>query len=202
MKGMNQLEWRGNSSVCPQYEIERLGMSEAKYYCHLDSGGSIDSTNLQLYSLKKAYEEWESLSEAYNQSGENTGFLKERLVYLVATLGLSLSQLLGQNPVILKQKVDRPHVLLAAFLRGSKYDKPKQELLKRKFKDFIKYYDACRHFGRDSGRKKWGKMDSLNFDKVKTFIQTTLDIWNAVIGHHRTGYMDAEDIKDILRGML
>ncbi len=177
-------------------------MAETKYYCYLDSGGSIESTNLQLYSLKKAYEEWGSLSKDYKQNGKSAKFLKEKFVSIVSNLGLSLSQLLGQNAVILKQQLDRPDALLAAFLNESKYDKAKKKLLNRKFKAFIEYYDACRHFGREDGNKKWKKMDSLNFDKVKEFIQTTLDIWNAVIGHQRTKYIDAEDIEEILKDYI
>ena len=83
-------------------------MAETKYYCYLESYGAY--TNLQLYSLKKAYEEWETLSESYEQCGDNTENLKEKLVFVVSCLGLSLSQLLGQNAVNIKEKLDSPRL--------------------------------------------------------------------------------------------
>lgn len=175
-------------------------MGEAKYYCYLESYGAY--TNLQLYSLKKAYEEWDALSESYRQCGDNTQNLKEKLVFVLSCLGLSLSQLLGQNAVIMKQKLDRPDALLSVFLNESNCGRDKKRLLNRKFDNFIEYYDACRHFGRVEGDKQWEKIDSLNFDLVESFMQTALDIWNAVIGHHRSEHIETDNIKDILGEIL
>jgi hypothetical protein len=171
---------------------------EKKYYCFLDSNGA--DTNLQLYSLKKAYEEWISLTEDYKYAGERLGYLKERLVFVISCIGLSLSQLLGQNAVIIKQKLDIPDALLAAFLNESKYDRTKKNLLNRKFGDFIRYYDACRHFGKVEDDKQWKLLNSIDYNMVEKFMDTALDIWNAIIGHYRSREIDAENIKDILEG--
>jgi hypothetical protein len=173
---------------------------ETKYYCYLESWGA--STNLQLYSLYKAYEEWHRFSSDYKCAGEDTEHLKERLVFVVSCLGLSLSQLLGQNAVKIKKKIDRPDALLAAFLNESRYSKNKKKLLNKKFKEFIQYYDACRHFGKAGDNKVWKQLDSLNYTMVEKFIHTTLDIWNAVIKHHRSEYIEGDDIKDILNGYM
>jgi hypothetical protein len=170
---------------------------KTKYFCYLDSGGPY--TNLQLFSLKKAYDEWLSLSTDYKQYGEDIEHFKERLVFILSCIGLSLSQLLGQNAVLIKKKIDNPDVLLAAFLNESNYDRNKRRLLNRKFTHFLDYYNACRHFGKEDANKKWEKIESLTFQKLKEFIKTTLDIWNAVIGHYRSEYIEANDIKDILR---
>ena len=175
-------------------------MADEKYYCHLDSCGV--HTNLQLYSLKKAYEEWNTIAEGYQECGDNTENLKEKLVFVVSCIGMSLSQLLGQNAITVKPKLDRPNSLLAAFLNGSDYDKDRKKVLNRRFNTFIEYYDACRHFGRVDGDKRWEKIESLDFDLVEGFMQTALDIWNAVIHHRRTDYIEAEDIKEILGGMF
>lgn len=172
-------------------------MEETGYYYNLDSGGA--HTNLQLYSLKKAYDEWMSLFSDYKRYGENTEYLKERLAFLVSCLGLSLSQLLGQNPVKIKKKIDRPDMLLATFLNESKYDKRKKTLLNKKFAELITYYDAYRHFGRVGDNKQWKLLNLLNYIMVKRFVRTTLDIWNAVIGHRRSGHIEVDDIKDILK---
>lgn len=171
-------------------------MDETTYYCHLDSSGT--DTNLQLYSLNRAYVEWTSLRHEYKKYGNDTENLKERQVFVVSCLGLSLSQLLGQNARMIKEKLDQPDALLAAFLNESVYDKNKKRALNKKFASFIQYYDACRHFGRDKGDTKWKTVESLNFTRVECFMQTTLDIWNAVIGHFRTDHIDFEDIKELL----
>ena len=92
--------------------------------------------------------------------------------------------------------------MLAAFLNESNYDREKKRLLSRKFNTFIEYYDACRHFGRVDGERQWEKIDSLGFNLVDGFMQSTLDIWNAVIGHHRSDNIEAENIKDILGEIL
>lgn len=173
---------------------------ETKYYCYLDSGGPY--TNLQLFSLKKAYDEWLSLSSDYEKYGEKTERLKEKLVFILSCLGISLSQLLGQNAVIIKKKIDCPRELLAAFLDESRYDYNKKKLLKGKFNKLIEYYDTCRHFGRVKGNTKWKKVDSLSFKRIEDFMQTTLEIWNAVISHHRADHIGFEDIRDILNGYI
>jgi hypothetical protein len=171
-------------------------MDETRYYCHLDSSGT--DTNLQLYSLDRAYVEWTSLRHEYEKYKDGTENLKERQVFVVSCLGLSLSQLLGQNARMIKEKLDQPEALLAAFLNESTYDKNMKKALNRKFKKFIGYYDACRHFGLDDAKKAWKKVDSLDYTLVESFVQTTLDIWNATIGHHRTDYIEANDIKELL----
>jgi hypothetical protein len=68
------------------------------YYCHLHSTGSFPHTNLQLYSLRKAAEDWNALVDEIMARGEDgVHDLKERQSFIVNCLGLSLSQLLGQN---------------------------------------------------------------------------------------------------------
>lgn len=172
-------------------------MAEETYYCYLDSD-SISSTNLQLYSLGKANKEWLDLSKDYKNGGVNPNKLKERLVFVVSCIGLSLSQLLGQNAVLIKKKIDTPEKLLSAFLNESIYDEDRKRSLNKAFHEFIEYYDACRHFGRVEEDKKRKKIDLLTYDKTKDFMTVALNIWNAIIGHHRTGHIDAENIEDIL----
>lgn len=167
-------------------------MEEDGYYYHLDSCG--EDTNLQLFALRKAHIEWNLLEKDYKECGEETENLKERLVFIVSCLGLSLSQLLGQNAIIAKEKLDRPDTLLACLLNKSSYDKEHKRLLNRNFNVFIQYYDACRHFG----KPVWKKIDSLKYEKVQQFMKTTLDIWNAVIKQYREDSIEADDISDIL----
>ena len=169
-----------------------------RYYCYLDSNGTTD-TNLQLFSLKKAFTEWEELREEYQNHNENTENLTERLVFIVACLGLSLTQLLGQNVKVTNEKMPGPKALLNIFLDGSNYSEKRKSKLKSDFECFIQYYDDCRHFGRNKDDGKWKRINSLDYTIVESFMNTTLDIWNALIGHSRTSYIEADDIKIILR---
>ena len=65
------------------------------YYYHLDSTG--EYTNVQLYSLRQAKRYWRKIQKDYQKYGEHTENLKERCVFVLATLGLSISQLLGRK---------------------------------------------------------------------------------------------------------
>ncbi len=80
------------------------------YYCHLYSELDLEHTNLQLYSLKKAADGWNELLDAVEESGvEQVNHLTERLAFILSCLGLSLSQLIGQNcPSPDKERMDQP----------------------------------------------------------------------------------------------
>ena len=79
-----------------------------KYFCYIDSEDNL-STNLQLYSLKKAAEVWNELVDDVNKTGvEGVINLTERLTFILNCLGLSLAQLVGQNcPSPNKSKMDQ-----------------------------------------------------------------------------------------------
>ena len=80
------------------------------YYCHLNSNENPEHTNLQLYSLQRAANDWEKLIDSIkNNRIVLKGHLKERLAFILSCLGLSLSQLLGQScPSPDKEKMDSP----------------------------------------------------------------------------------------------
>ena len=78
------------------------------YFCHLDSSGDLEHTNLQLYSLMKAADAWNELLNGVTDTGLNgVNYLRERLTFIVSCLGLSLSQLMGQNCPSPEQGEDR-----------------------------------------------------------------------------------------------
>ncbi|MCK4727582.1 MAG: hypothetical protein KAT27_01535, partial [Desulfobacterales bacterium] len=75
--------------------------------------------------------------------------LKERLVFILSCLGLSLTQLLGQNwPSESKEKMDNPADLLSRILRCSHFDRDKKKILNKTFREFFSFYGAIRHFGK------------------------------------------------------
>jgi len=153
------------------------------YYCHSDSANNLENTNLQLYSLKKAADEWNELVDIVNKAGvERVDYLKERLAFITNCFGLSLSQLIGQNSSSSnKNRMEQPSKLFPNLLKGTDSDDVTQEKLKSEFEDFLNYYDAIRHFG----KVKYKSMDELTLSKPDYFRSMTIEIWNLVISKYR-----------------
>jgi len=154
-----------------------------KYYCHLDSSYNVEDTNLQLYSLEKAAEEWNKIVDIVNEVGdERVNYLKERLAFITNCFGLSLSQLFGQNsPSSNKNRMEPPSKLFLNLLKGTDLDDVAQEKLKSVFEDFLNYYDAIRHFG----KVKYKSIDELTLAKLDCFRSMTIEIWDLVISMYR-----------------
>jgi hypothetical protein len=119
------------------------------YYCHLDSSGTVENTNFQLYSLTQAANSWNDLINEWCSCGDgNVNHCKERLAFILSCFRLSLSQLLGQNcPSRNKDKMAEPRKLLSNILKRANVDKNAQKRLNRQFESFLEYYNAIRHFG-------------------------------------------------------
>ncbi|MBA4411424.1 MAG: hypothetical protein C0397_18640 [Odoribacter sp.] len=143
----------------------------------------VENTNLQLYALKKAADEWKELIDIVNEAGvEKVDYLKERLAFITNCFGLSLSQLIGQNsPSSNKNMMEPPSKLFPNLLKGTYSDDVTQEKLKKDFEDFLKYYDAIRHFG----KVKYKLMDELTIGKLDYFRSMTIEIWDLVISMYR-----------------
>lgn len=159
------------------------GGNTMRYYCHLDSSFNFDDTNLQLYSLKKAADEWNELIETINKVGiKNVDFMKERLTFITSCLGLSLSQLIGQNsPTQNKDWMGPPKKLFPRLLIEIDVDDETKEKLKKEFVDFLDYYDAIRHFG----EVKYKSVDELTLAKLDCFRSMTIEIWDLFISKYR-----------------
>src|SRR5262245_60144804 len=118
--------------------------SEQRYYCYLDSNGQRE-TNLQLFSLRRAIKEWEILQSKHDILSPDEAM--ERNVFIVATLGLSLSQLLGQNFSTGGNDTPELHVLFSSFLNTVVQDSMEKNRLSHSFREMNLYYNSCRHFG-------------------------------------------------------
>lgn len=170
------------------------------YYCHLDSLEKPEHTNLQIYSLQKAANDWNELIALIADHGiNNVDRLKERLVFVLSCLGLSLSQLLGQNcPSPGKEKMDNPGVLLGKILIHAGIDRTKGRRLNRIFMDFLSYYGAVRHFGENKNKKNYRTIDKLTLKKLKRFFRMTIEIWDIIIAMYRADPKnDIEDFSSI-----
>ncbi len=120
------------------------------YYCYRDSPPGVGNTNLQLYSLQQAAYSWNEAVEM--ESDPTAEHVTERLAFILNALGLSLSQLLGQNcPSPETKKIDEPSKLLRAVLKRASVAETTRSRLESTFKCFLSYYDALRHFGRNQG---------------------------------------------------
>jgi len=112
--------------------------------------------------------------------------LKERLVFILSCLGLSLSQLLGQNcPSPEKEKMDNPGVLLGKILKDDIVDRTKRRRLNNTFNDFLFYYDTVRHFGENKNQQNYRTIDQLTLKRLNRFVHMTVEIWDIIIGMYR-----------------
>ena len=164
-------------------------MSSIPYY-HRSSPGM--GTNLQLYSLRQAWKCWQDLCSQKHQLGE--GKIRERCVHAVVLLGLSLSQLLGQNTALTSDSIPSPNKLLPVFLDETDISDIKKESLNSRFREFMDVYDACRHFG----PPKYQKLDNLDLKTTESFFNLTIEIWDIVIGHFEVGQGIFKSICEIL----
>ncbi len=150
-------------------------------YYRLDSSG--DETNLQVYSLQQAASYWNDLLEERSKLDEDQiPDHKERLVFIINCLGLSLSQLLGQNwPSPNKNNIDNPGTLLGSILKNSKIDRIVRTHLNKGFQEFLEYYGSIRHFGLNRDQKNYKKVDNITFAKVCFFRNICIEIWDTIL---------------------
>ena len=167
------------------------------YYCHLYSAGSSPHTNLQLYSLQQAANGWNTLVDEITVRGPGgVDDLKERLAFILSCLGLSLSQLLGQNsPSPEKERMDQPGDLLNNILARSHVDRTTRRHLNTTFQDFLSYYGSVRHFGKNSDEKNYRTIEKLTMQELDRFRRMTIEVWNAVIAMYQDD--DQNDLDDI-----
>lgn len=149
------------------------------HYYHIDSEG--EDTNLQLHAYRHAKDLWEKLQKEYNEFGDETEQLKERCVLVLATLGLSISQLLGQNNPTPGKDVPYPIEIFGDFVEAHRLD-PK---LRCRFERFNYFYNGCRHFGRTTGSKGYERIDELTVAVAQECYQFGLEVWRTVIAVYR-----------------
>lgn len=159
-----------------------------RYYCHLATSGDVDSTNLQLYSLQQAARCWNELTEdrAHYSSTDDIPYYTERLAFILTCLGLSLTQLLGQNvPSREKKIMAAAGDLLTALLARAAVDETMKSRLSSEFQDFLSFYNAIRHLGDSGNGEKYRKLDELAIGDLDRFRQMTVQIWNVAIAMYR-----------------
>lgn len=168
-----------------------------RYYCRRESAASALKTNLQVYSLGQAAKGWNDLEQAIAAVGyKGVDHFIERLAFILACLGLSLSQLLGQNSSSPeKDRIDQPGALLSKTLTSSHADQTTRRRLNSTFQEFIRYYDSVRHFGRNRDEKHYRTIDGLTVQKLARFCLMTLEVWDVVLASYRDD--DQNDLREI-----
>ena len=164
-------------------------------YYRLDTSG--DETNLQVYSLHQAAKNWNELIDEIEQVGiDNVSDLKEKLVFILSCLGLSLSHLIRQNwPSPEKEDIDAPGTLLGSILKTSKIDRNTCKRLNKGFQDFLGCYGAIRHFGLNKDATTYTKVDDITFSKLCRFKDLTVQIWDTILMIFKRN--DENDLQDI-----
>lgn len=146
-------------------------------YYSINTDGT-SSTNLQLFALLQARRYWNELAVNYLQDKEATKDLIERCVFIVATLGMSVSQLLGQNdPAPPAGRVASPRAIWRRFVAQHGVT----EVGTDEFDKFIDIYDACRHFGVSPDGLGHARLEALDFEATGRWYQVAHRIWLAVI---------------------
>ncbi|MDN3523080.1 hypothetical protein [Halomonas ramblicola] len=143
-------------------------------YYFIDSNG--EDTNLQLYSLKQAKLYWAALEHDILESAEVEHF-HERCVFIICTIGLSVSQLLGQNNPEPDSKLPSPSKIFDSLVDKHGLDPS----LKDQFKEFIDAYDHCRHFGLTNDGSRHFQVSQVTLDKARKFYGFGLLVWETVV---------------------
>ena len=160
-------------------------------YYFIDSDG-VEDTNLQLYALKQAKLQWASLQNDLSASDHVESF-HERCVFLICTLGLSVSQLLGQNNPVPDERVPSPRNIFDSLVDTHALDQD----LKLRFKEFIDTYDQCRHFGLTSDGSRHWQVSQVTPDKTRELYDFGLLVWEIVIDLFRRDPQNKLDDLDL-----
>lgn len=164
-------------------------MSSLPYYFRTSPG---IGSNLQIYSLRQAWRCWQNLSSKKDRLDE--GKIRERCVLTVVLLGLSLSQLLGQNTPLNSKSIPPPSKLLPGFLDKTAISDTQKKSLLTRFDNFMDVCNDCRHFG----PPKHQKLNNLDFKATESFVNLTIEIWDIVLGHFEVGQGIFKSICEIL----
>lgn len=168
-------------------------MSKIPYYYRQRWGVG---TNLQLHSLRQAWRLWKNLQP--KKDFLRSSRITERCVVIIDLLGLSISQLLGQNlSSSLKRRVPSLINLWNSFLGMDRLPKEKKKKIDNRFQEFSAFYDDCRHFG----VSKHDKMDKLTFEAPAGYVELSLDIWDAVCDYFKASdhaALQFRSVRDIL----
>ena len=162
-------------------------------YYYIDSSGP--DTNLQLYSLQQAKLYWSGLEKDLAENDQVEHF-HERCVFIICTMGLSVSQLLGQNDPAPSERVPSPSMIFNNLidkhnLKGS---------LKQQFREFIDTYDHCRHFGLTSDGSRHWEVSQVTLEKTRKMYKFGLLVWETVIDIFRKepgSELDDLDLEEI-----
>lgn len=168
-------------------------MNKIPYYYRQSWG---IGTNLQLHSLRQAWNLWKELQT--KRSDLKPARIRERCVVIISLLGLSISQLLGQNFSNSNTgKIPSPKCLLGNFIKSSDLPVHTQSDIKHKFGELISFYDAIRHFG----IPKHEKINRLTFEKTGGMINFSIELWDTVCHHFkskRTSPISFASIREII----
>jgi hypothetical protein len=167
------------------------------YYCHCFSPTTFHDTNLQIYSLKQAADNWNALAALIKENDDVNSIPHywERIFFILCCFSLSLIQLLGQNSPYKKEKVDDPQPLLHAVLKDCNVEKYERKRIGNTFDSLIRYYNALHHFGESIDEQQYNIVDTLTLQQLDKFRIMTIEIWNIIIAKYKKD--DENDLKEI-----
>jgi hypothetical protein len=138
-------------------------------YYFIDSDG--EKSNLPLYALKQAKHQWASLQE--NQ----TECFHERCVFLICTLGLSVSQLLNLYDQGPSTSIRFPKEIFDSLVKDNHLD----ATLTDRFEIFNTAYNICRHFGFSKDSIRYYDVNTITFESMQEHYEFGWLVWEVVI---------------------
>lgn len=162
-------------------------------FCHLTTSGP--ETNLQLYSLFRAWKDWQKLKE---NAPDGPGRVREQCAFIVNNLALSLAQLLGQNVPSEGERVDEPPKLLRRFLEDAALGRATVERISRGADELWTFYNVIHHFGQTPNRTKHERVSTLDAPKTQTLVELTIEVWNLVIQRARQQRAEIDDFDSVV----
>jgi len=147
---------------------------------------------LQLFSLRQAAKYWVSLVDEVS-AGTFVEDFHERCVFVVCTIGLSVSQLLGQNVPVPTGRVPSPEAIFRALSNTHGLD----PALATDFKRFVDRYDQCRHFGLTTDQARHHEVSKMTFQETKWVYEFGLKVWSLVVDVYRRDPLSELDELDI-----
>ncbi|MEK6878245.1 MAG: hypothetical protein AABY22_01485 [Nanoarchaeota archaeon] len=152
-----------------------------KYFFYLDTGGE-SCSNLQLYSLTQAIKYFNEVTIKYNKTGKDSPALIESYVFIISCLGLSISQLLGQNYSKKEKNIPKLGPIFSDILqREKKIKKRRKKIITKNFDDLIYSYNKCRHFGITIDDSTHKTILNLTYAKTKKYVKITYFLWDLII---------------------
>jgi len=151
-----------------------------------------ENTNLQMFSLRQANKVWREMENDL-AAHERIEREHDRSVFVIATLGLSITQLLSQNFLSSSKPIANPVELFASIVERHNLNTK----LKTQFQEFVDIYSQCRHRELISDEEGRERIQGLTFDETRRWYELGIEIWHVILSVLDDGTNEFRDSVDL-----